>query len=127
MIKMQLHENALFFAKKITEKVEIYRGKVDLLKRLFNGKLLKQFLEIISEFDKIEDRPMQSIYELQFALFTLKNEIRKTLDPDFACEIEFTEDQLKSFEDVSELIDGTNFTKKLKKLKLNALIETGDS
>ena len=100
MIKMHLHENALFFAKKITEKVEIYRGKVDLLKRLLNGKLVKQFLEIISEFDKIEDRPMQSIYELQFALFTLKSEIRKTLDPDFACEIEFTEDQLKSFEDV---------------------------
>lgn len=69
MIKLRLHKHAIYLAKKIGESTELFRGKADLMSKVFSSAALKRIIAAVDDMSELKNKtPHQLLYELAFTL-----------------------------------------------------------
>jgi len=109
---MDLFNNTAYIVKQISANLELFKGKIELVKQLLTGKPIKSMVSKVTDLDEMKSRPVYlKLFELSFSLVKLASQIEKQLNESIEIDIGLSEVVEKCFNSVKILEDGTKFTK----------------
>ena len=112
----------------MSEKIALFRGKTEILTKLFSHKLLAALIETVdtSKMKETNWKKLQIYLEIVIAMTSLQAKAKEELGEEIEMDLKVPDTFCKLATAMDALKDGTNFTSQMNTIKFQTLIEAGD-